>query len=1018
MKITRLRMAGFGPYRTEQVIDFTSFDDDGIFLITGKTGAGKSSILDAICYALYDQVPRYDQRAAQLRSDHCEPTDPTFVELEFTLADHLHRVHRTPKFERPKQRGDGMAISQPTAQLSRADGDDWRVVAVGQRDVGVEIARILPIRADQFLQVILLAQNRFQQFLLAKTDERRAVLRTLFGTDRFERLETGLTERHRALTLQVQGITQRIDVIATAAQTLVTNADSEADADADADNDADADADASREAKAETPDVASLEWFSALMIGLAARRERASTVAQEAAELLAGASADHRSAEHTRARQERRRAASDRLASFEASAAEIAASRVELEAAARALRAWPFVESTSAARRLLVEADQSAAVAMAAWSARSDTGEDVVDHPTLDRLLDMVDAWLAERGSLSDVLVDEHRLIALEQHSTKLDAAEAEALERVEQHRSRLAAVPAELDAIARQIEECAATAALLEPARATEARVAQAVVAAHTVERVEVLHAAALLSQKRASSAGVGAAVAYDTLLDRRLSGHAAELAGALVAGEACAVCGSTTHPLPAESDAAPVTEADIGEASTARIDTQAAVAGADAEVQRLAAELERARGSAGDTPLTVLLADYEQAKVHSSLATAALSTLSTLETQRSQLTADRTAIEARMVDLSTRLDAARRALGDHRAVVTAIRGRVASNLAGFASIEQRMSSLDIRLLTARTLAEAQDRAADALTALDVRTANLASQLAEIGFEGVADVERARRDQPEIAGLERRIRTHDDGVAAARSVLNERDMQDLPSDMVDLEYTRIALESATAERDTATSTAHAIEARYGQLSALVTDVTALITTSRDLVTEHSQVRDLAELIAGKGSNTRRIRLETYVLAARLEQIILAANVRLDTMTGGRYSLELDDGRQHRDAETGLGLSIRDAHTGRARATHSLSGGETFLASLALALGLAEVVSNQAGGIALDTLFVDEGFGSLDSETLDIAMSTLDGLRAGGRTVGLISHVDSMKEQIPAKLHVSVSPTGGSRIDQRTSGGD
>ena len=274
MKITRLRMAGFGPYKTEQVIDFTSFDDDGIFLITGKTGAGKSSILDAICYALYDQVPRYDQRAAQLRSDHCEPTDPTFVELEFTLGDYLYRVHRTPKFERPKQRGGGMAIAQPTAQLSRADGDDWRVLAVGQRDVGIEIARILPIRADQFLQVILLAQNRFQQFLLAKTDERRAVLRTLFGTDRFERLETGLTERHRALTLQVQGITHRIGVIATAAQTLV--ADAVPAADADADHDAAADADTSREEEAEA-DVASLEWFSALMIGLAARQYRAAS---------------------------------------------------------------------------------------------------------------------------------------------------------------------------------------------------------------------------------------------------------------------------------------------------------------------------------------------------------------------------------------------------------------------------------------------------------------------------------------------------------------------------------------------------------------------------------------------------------------------------------------------------------------------------------------------------------------------------------------------------------------------
>lgn len=203
------------------------------------------------------------------------------------------------------------------------------------------------------------------------------------------------------------------------------------------------------------------------------------------------------------------------------------------------------------------------------------------------------------------------------------------------------------------------------------------------------------------------------------------------------------------------------------------------------------------------------------------------------------------------------------------------------------------------------------------------------------------------------------------------------------------------------------------RLRDLATEAADLLRTSAELVSQQTQVRELAELVAGKGSNTRRIRLETYVLAARLEQIIVSANLRLETMTTGRYRLELDDAKQYRDVETGLGLSIRDSHTGLARATYSLSGGETFLASLALALGLAEVVSNQAGGIALDTLFVDEGFGSLDSETLDIAMTTLDGLRAGGRTVGLISHVDSMREQIPAKLRITVEPGGGSRVDYR-----
>ena len=179
---------------------------------------------------------------------------------------------------------------------------------------------------------------------------------------------------------------------------------------------------------------------------------------------------------------------------------------------------------------------------------------------------------------------------------------------------------------------------------------------------------------------------------------------------------------------------------------------------------------------------------------------------------------------------------------------------------------------------------------------------------------------------------------------------------------------------------------------------------------EYDQVRALTSAVQGNEPNTKRMRLETYVLAAQLEEIVTAANARLATMTSGRYTLQHDDSVQYRNTRSGLGLAILDEHTGRARPTHSLSGGETFLASLALALGLAEVVTNQAGGITLDTLFIDEGFGSLDGDTLDIAMSTLDSLRSGGRTIGLISHVEAMKEQIPAKLRIEVTDSGASRV--------
>jgi exonuclease SbcC len=209
MKIKRLRIVGFGPYKNEQLIDFERFDADGIFLITGKTGAGKSSILDAICFALYGSVPRYEGTESQLRSDHCEPDDPTSVELEFGMNEQTYRIYRTPKYDKAKKRGTGTTPSQADARLDVRDGavsgaggepgDGWRTLAARPVDVGHELARILPLKQDQFLQVILLAQNRFQRFLLARTEDRRAVLRTLFGTARFEQLETELLARRKAL---------------------------------------------------------------------------------------------------------------------------------------------------------------------------------------------------------------------------------------------------------------------------------------------------------------------------------------------------------------------------------------------------------------------------------------------------------------------------------------------------------------------------------------------------------------------------------------------------------------------------------------------------------------------------------------------------------------------------------------------------------------------------------------------------------------------------------------------------
>ncbi len=248
--------------------------------------------------------------------------------------------------------------------------------------------------------------------------------------------------------------------------------------------------------------------------------------------------------------------------------------------------------------------------------------------------------------------------------------------------------------------------------------------------------------------------------------------------------------------------------------------------------------------------------------------------------------------------------------------------------------------------------------------------------------------------------------------MLDDPELQGLPDDEHDIAPAEAQLAQA-AERRRAAATAHdELHYRERQLREGVADAIGRLERDAERRRAAERLRRLAETLDGKGPNAKRMDLEAFVLAARLEQIVEAANARLGAMTSGRFSLEHDDSVQYRNTGSGLGIRILDAFTGRRRIPSSLSGGETFLASLALALGLADVVTAESGGVRLDTLFIDEGFGSLDPETLEIAMATLDALRAGGRTVGLISHVDAMKERIPIGVHVEVGPRGDSTLRQ------
>ncbi|MFN3867028.1 MAG: SbcC/MukB-like Walker B domain-containing protein, partial [Demequina sp.] len=290
--------------------------------------------------------------------------------------------------------------------------------------------------------------------------------------------------------------------------------------------------------------------------------------------------------------------------------------------------------------------------------------------------------------------------------------------------------------------------------------------------------------------------------------------------------------------------------------------------------------------------------------------------------------------------------------------------------------------------------------------------------FDTVEAARDALLPDGDLASLRDAVAAHESELAGARAVVASLGAEDLPAAVEDAATEDVEVLTASAAttaraRDEAVEAARDAASRSERFAALRTEYAVKAESSQHARAARDVALTLADSLEGHPPNDRKIRLESFVLASKLERIVAAANARLQVMSSGQYLLEHDDDKQYRNTQAGLGLRIADAHTGQSRSTNSLSGGETFLASLSLALGLAETVTAQAGGIRLSTLFIDEGFGSLDADTLEVAMSTLDELRSGGRTIGLISHVEAMKEQIAAALEVERLADGSSQVVAR-----
>ena len=521
--------------------------------------------------------------------------------------------------------------------------------------------------------------------------------------------------------------------------------------------------------------------------------------------------------------------------------------------------------------------------------------------------------------------------------------------------------------------------------------------------DRTRAALAEAEIEQLRRGKARTAASVELDRLRERQLAEYAGTLAAELVEGQACAVCGSTDHPEPAEASGEPVTEAMLESAQQVLDRADRRARDAAEQVVGLRTTLEAWTQVRAADELTVLVAE----------ARASLTEVEQAERERE---ASRTAKER--IDTEVAALGVRRARLEQRSEhvgqrIERLTGRVEDARADAGSVAERIVVLTGHVEAATGLIDA--RAADAAARQRLTECREAfeTSLRHHGFDDAQSFLAARTDADTIAELTRRIQTHDRALAGAEETVAAPELQGLPTEPADVDGPRAAHAEAKAAGDAASQRCGAAESRAKTSHGLATAIRGAWSENAQLRADFQVVDRLARSLHGESPNTRRMRLESYVLGVELEQIVAAANVRLHAMSSGRYALERSDAVATRGSNGGLEVRVRDQYTSVSRTPESLSGGEKFLASLALALGLAEVVTNRAGGITLDTLFIDEGFGSLDAETLDVAMQTLDSLRQNGRTIGLISHVETMKERIPAQLAVEKTAQGCSRVEVR-----
>lgn len=1013
MRPIRIAMTAFGPFAETQVVDFRELGDASLFLLSGPTGAGKTFIMDGLFFGLFGEASGDERGATELRSHYADPQRITEVTVDFSLGREVYRVCRSPQQLRPTKRGVGVTTERPKATLWRRTGlaenaPNPKPAAEGARPVTDEVEALLGLEADQYRKTGVLPQGAFRKVISSKSEERAGILAKLFGTQRYRTFEERVDQRTKEMARALEDVELRRQAILGEAA------------------------------------VDSVRELAESVVGLEAqereagqRAEEVRGVFDEAEKALQKGRESHqvleelREATHTDAKLAGRVAAmAERRAELQQADRAATLDDVERDRDQRRTEARLAQEQLQKATRTLQEVEKKLE------NARAELQRQEVLAPRRQGLTDERARFDAMADKVARLDEARRNQCVTEQARVEAKAATGNRTAALEEARGAQKTAGVALEEARLQATHVEGTREALQQISERYRQRKKYQEATEALGPAGQAAKAAEVQRGKAEKALNDAQAHWNEVNEARFRGQAVVLARALISGEACPVCGSGDHPSPAAGNhpipgAADLKEAEGKRAKAEKLLDQART-GCEVErsgLARLESEAKVLADSLGDEAKRSLEElEKEGAKLREA-ANRAQKAHQDLAGLGEQVTAtEKAAVEAEAA-LALARDAEASALAATNAAAATLRERGAGIpeelratvqlQAARNAVDHELTQLEKALKTAREGENEARGAASAGTAsgeaaaasvkvADERAAaaegKLSQRILEADFANALAFQTAKRDRETREDLRTSVNQFDQNrQVAAERLLAARQKADGVV-QPDLEALMLAHQVAQAARDEQ-SQAQGVLAQKRKTQALRLGKIEALAKERSQQQEEFRVMGhLAEV--AKGKNPARLSFERYVLAAMLDEVLVISNEHLRRMSAGRYQLKraADAGDKRRKA--GLDLEVFDSYTGQTRSASTLSGGEGFEASLALALGLSDHVKATSGGVHLDAIFVDEGFGTLGPEDLDAVMTLLQELQAGGRLVGVISHVDRLKERIETRLEVEKGSTG------------